>query len=362
MSMFARLFGSARSEVAIPEPLVAPQFERTAFSRAYAAKFYQFVITEAVARASLPPGIDRDGLALTVNDSFSPYKRGLSSLVIKGILERSRRYYRKEDAGRKDYIFKEVTDNSHLNEKGELTDPDVIELDFREFIESEVVGLLFETLSFTLQGMSNGATLGQAAILKIHKLSEMIANEQNMEPITAQLTQLNDSIRSGRPGVIDAESALEFPKYEVAPASEAAELIFSMIVTLTGVPASYIYGFVSGGLGDQAEGDERRLNSSIRRYFDNIVSGVLWAVYGKPFRYKTIIADVPAMVELFTWLETTTMITPEGKARILVDNTALDEEEIDTSEPEPDPVVMPGQSVPPEQQQQPGAEMGAGVA
>lgn len=342
MSLFNRLFGGAKSEIATPEPILAPQFERTAFSAVYATKFYQFVVTECVARASLPPGVDRDGLALTVNDSFSPFKRGLSSLVVKGIVERSRRYYRKEDAGRGDFLFKEVTDTKHLNEKGELIDPNVIELDFREFAESEVVGLLFETLSFSLQGMANGVTLGQAAILRIHELSQMIDNEQNIEPIKTQLVQLNESIRMGRPGVIDAKSSVDFVSYDATPAGTAVDLVFSMIVTLTGVPASYIYGFVAGGLGDQAEGDERRLNSAIRRYFDNVVSGVLWAVYGKAFRYKAIIADVAAAVELFTFIETTSLLTEEGRRRLLMDNTVLDEEDIDTSEPEPAPVVIPG--------------------
>lgn len=342
MGVFDRLFGAQQQDVIVPDPVASPQFERTAFSHAYATKFYQFVITECVARASIPDGVDRDGLALTMNDSFSPFKRGLSSLVVKGIIDRSHKYFRKEDAGRGDFIFKEVVDNSHLNERGELTDPDVIELDFREFMESEIVGLLFETLSFTLQGVSNGVTLGQAAVLKLHKLSEMIANEQNTAPITAQIKQLNDSIRAGKLGVIDGESSLEFVEYDVEPSTKASDLVFSMIVTLTGVPASYIYGFVAGGLGDQAEGDERRLNSAIRRYFDNIVSGVLWATYAKPFRYKTIISDVPAMVELFTWLETTTLLTPDGKLKILLDNTTLSEEDIDTSEPEPEPVVVPG--------------------
>lgn len=352
--LFEKWFGSAKEAVQKPEPLLAPQFDRTVFSVAYAAKFYQFVIGEAVARSSPADGLDRDALALTMNDSYSPYKRGLTSLIVKGILEQSRKYYRKEDAGRGDYLFKEVTDSSHLNDKGELTDPNVLELDFREFRESAVVGLLFETLSFTLQGVSNGVTLGQAAILKIHELSQMLDSGQNLEPIKSQLTQLNESIRSGRPGVIDAKSALEFPKYEVEPATRASDLIFSMIITLTGVPASYIYGFVSGGLGDQAEGDERRLNSAIRRYFDNVVSGCLWSVFNKPFHYKTIIADLQYMTELFTWVETTSILTEEGKKRIIMDNTALGEEDIDVTQ-KPEPVVIPGAM--PGQPGQPGEEV-----
>lgn len=357
MSLFNRLFGGKESEVTTPEPIVAPQFEKTLFSTVYATKFYQFVISEAVSRASLPPGVDRDGLALTMNDSFSPFKRGLSSLMVKGMIERSRRYYRKEEAGRGDFIFKEVTDTDHLNEKGELIDPSVIELDFREFAESEVVGLLFQTLSFSLQGMANGVTLGQAAILKIHELSQMIDNAQNIEPIKSQLTQLNESIRMGRPGVIDAKSNVEFVSYDATPAGSAVDLVFSMIVTLTGVPASYIYGFVAGGLGDQAEGDERRLNSAIRRYFDNVVSGVMWAVFEKPFRYKTIIADLEYFVELFTFVETTTLLTEDGRRRLLLDNTALDEEDIDPKDPPPPVITVPGQPAPGEGEPVPGEEV-----
>lgn len=341
----------------IPDNVTAPDFVGSCFGESLLTVAYAKIMTEAANRASLPPGVDKEPYTLTVYDSVSPAKKGLVSVLVEGMVKRNKRFFRIDKTKRGDLLFVQAYGSDSHDEAGNVK-PGIMELDFSGFRESEILALLFEVLGLVTQAVGNATAISQAAVIKIHELSQMIANEQNLDPLTAQLRQLNDAISKGRAGVIDAESSIEFPKVDTKPGSEAAGFIYSMIGTVTGIPASYLFGEVAGGLGDQATGDEKRLNAAIRRYFHSILSGALYAAWGKTFQYKTLIDDLPSLVELFTWLETTTMITDEGKRRLLLDNTALSEEEISSGEPSPAPVVAPGKAMTPgEQKAQQGGEV-----
>lgn len=351
---------SSSDTTPIPNNVVAPDFVMGKFGESLLTVVYSKIMAEAADRASLPAGVDKEPYTLTVYDSVSPAKRGLVSVLVSGMVKRNKKFFRVDKTKRGDLLFIEVHGTDSHDGAGNVK-PGIMELDFTGFRESEVLALLFEVLGLITQAVGNATAISQAAIIKIHELSQMIANEQNLEPLTAQIRQLNESITKGRAGVIDAQSSIEFAKVDTKPGSDAAAYIYSMIGTITGIPASYLFGEVAGGLGDQSTGDEKRLNAAIRRYFHSILSGALYAAWGKTFQYKTLIDDLPSLVELFTWLETTTMITEDGKKRLLLDNTALNEDEIDTTEPEPapPPVTVPGQSLTPPEQQ---AQQGDGVA
>jgi hypothetical protein len=282
--------------------------------------FYNKIMLECADRAALPEGVKKDAFTLTCYDSYSPAKLGLVSLIVDAMINSERKFYKKEIGKNGAYTFEEVklTDNQL-----ERIDPNILELDFRAFTESALLCQLFLLLSGILSAMGNGVVISQAMLIKIHKLSEMIANAQNTEPLIEQLTQLNSSITQGRAGYIDAESSIEFAAYDPSNAEKAASFVFSLISTVSGVPASYVFGVVVAGLGDSSGGDEKRLDVALRTYFNGILAGCLYSVFDRTFQYKTTISDVPAMVELFTWLETTSMITEEAKHKLLIDNTVL---------------------------------------
>lgn len=329
--------------------VVAPDFNSAGFGKALLGVVYRKIMTECADRASLPAGITKEAYTLTVYDSFSPAKRGLVSVLVDGMVKRSKKFYRVDKTNRGDLLFVEVFGTDAQDEKGNVK-TGVMELDFSQFVEPEILALLFDVLMLITQSVGNATAISQAAIIKIHELSQMIANEQNLEPLTHQLKQLNEAISAGRAGVIDAQSSVEFAQVDAEPAARAADFIYSMITTVTGIPASYLFGEVAGGLGDQSQGDEKRLNVAIKRYFHSIMAGALYSAFGKAFQYKTLVDDLSGLVELFTFLETTTLLTEAGKRRLLLDNTALTEADIDTSEPEPAP--MPGAAtLPPGQQQ-----------
>ncbi len=153
----------------------------------------------------------------------------------------------------------------------------------------------------------------------------------NWSKPTAQLAQLNEGLVSGRAGFIDAQSSLEFPAFDAGPAESATKFIFNMISSITGLPNSYIFGEVVGGLGDTSTGDKERMNSAISRYYHSIFSGVLYATYNKIFDYKQIVSDVNELITAFAFVETTTMLTDAGKLKFMINNTGMNEEDFTLS-------------------------------
>lgn len=329
MSIIDKLFGAKETSTELKiSSIDSLSFVDSKFSDVFMANMYTKIMHEAADRASLPEGVEKDAYSLTMYDSYSPAKRGLISIVVKNMIENTHKYYRKEITGRGDFIFIEVSDGSYLDDSGNLTDPDILELDFTDFYESKVLSLLFALLKNVLQSMSNGVTISQSLIIQIHELSQMIDNNQNTKPLIDQLTQMNDSITQGNPGVIDAKSKVTFMEYKSEAAKNTVGFIFGLIAGITGAPTSYLFSDVVGGLGDMSKSEEKRLDMAIKRYFHSILSGSLYATFDKVFQYKNLISDVDGSISLFTWLETTTSITPEAKAKLIVDNTVLNHSDI----------------------------------
>lgn len=330
-SVWQRWFGSNDQQSSeIVDNVMAPDFIRSGLGDEMVAVMYRKIMHECADRASLPSGVKKESYTLTMNDSFSPAKRGLVNLVVHGMTTQSLHYYLKTKTSRGDYVFTEVFGEDAVRPNGTVK-PNVLELDFTGFQEADVLAKLFEVLGMVTQAVGNSTAVSQAVIYKLHNLSEMIANDQNLAPLEHQMRQLNESISQGKAGIVDAKSSIEFAQVDVTPITVASEYIYSMISYLTGLPKSYLFGEVVGGLGDTSGSDEKRLNVALKRYFNSILSGVLWNVFGKAFQFKVIVEDLAEMVQMFTWVENSTILTEEGKTKLILDNTTLEESHIDTS-------------------------------
>ena len=282
---------------------------------------YNKIMHEAMDRAVLPDGVEDSAFVATAYDSYSPAKKGLVSLVVLAMAERKRAFYRKVKLQDGSFIFEKSNEQDAI--KDGKVGADILELDFRDFYEIDILTLLFSLLSGINQALANGIAVSQAMLIKIHALSEMIENSQNKEALTEQLEQLRESLQGGRMGYIDGKSSVESVKVDTANSSTAIDYVYGMISSVTGMPSSYMFSDVKGGLGDMSNSEERRLDVALKRYYNSIVRGVLYSVFDLHFLYKILIVDIDKMIELFTWLETTALLTNEAKARIITDNTAF---------------------------------------
>ena len=331
MAWFNKAKTNDYSSTELISEISSTQFNVNNFANVYAKTMYSKIMHECASRAMIPETVNKDGYIITTNDSYSPYKRGLISCVVDAMVSSSRVWLRKERVADDVYIFHKVYE-SEIREQGDEISADIIELDFREFYEAKVVSLLFELLSNVMATMSKNVTVSGALLIKIHALSEMIANSQNMQPLVKQIAQLNEGLTQGSPAFVDAKSAIEFPAYSSAPAESTASFVFSLISSITGLPNSYIFGEVVGGLGDSSSSDNMRMNSAIRKYYNSIWSGVLYSTYDKIFDYKQMVDDVNELITAFAFVESTQMLTQAGKLKFMINNTSMDKEDFTMSQ------------------------------
>ena len=291
------------------------------FAHIFCTKIYKKVMLECVDRATIPNGIDKGGFNLTVYDSYSPYKQGLVSWIVYAMVSQRHLYLKKtllSDVHRDLYVFNRATLDEAYD--GETIKPNYIELDFTNFKEARLIKLLFELLSLVIVSLNKGIVVSQAVILKLHNLSEMIHNKQNLEPLIEQVKQLNDGIRKGRTSFIDAQSSVEHVEQSSEASSKTVDFVFGLIATLIGLPKSDLFAEVVTGLGNGDNGDSRRENATIRRYFYDVLSGVLYNVFNQPFEYRPIIEDINEMISAAAFIETTTIFSEQGKEKFLTNN------------------------------------------
>lgn len=323
-----RILGTKETQTEVEDTCC--KFKCDNFCELMATNLYSKVLHEAADRAVIPEEITKSSFYITIYDNYSPYKIGLVSWVVKALTEQSQIFLEKKKLSDGTYIFERITNtnDAYSNIENKTIKPNVIELDFRKFKQYDLLCLMFELLQGILEATSKNVTIANALILKIHELTKLTENSSNNEALRLQLEQLNTAIREGRAGFIDAQSNIEFVNVDTKPNEEAASFVFSMIANVTGLPKSWVYGLIVGGLGSQEQGDEKALDDAIKYYYFSIMHGVLYAVYDKSFEYKQTVTDVASLVSMLAFVETTTLLTPEGKKKFMLNNTGFLEEDL----------------------------------
>ena len=282
---------------------------------------YSKIMYEVADRTSIPDSVDVGGYTASSYDSYSPAKDGLVGLVVDAMVLRRKVFYRKFLV-QGVWLFEEVSLQEAI--VNDVLMPDILELDFTKFNESMLLNRLMALMNSVLKSLSTNIIISTAVVYKIHALSEMIDNTQNTEALEKQIKSINDSLVQGEAGVLDAKSDISMPTLSTKPAEEAIGFIYKMVSHITGLPSSYLFSDVVGGLGDTSNSEENRLNVGLKRYFNAIWFGVLYSVYDTPFKYKVMVSDIDGMIKLYEFLAVNENITSEGKLVLAQDNSVLD--------------------------------------
>ena len=277
---------------------------------------YKKILLESAEKAAIPNEVDHAGFALSVYDSFSPAKKGLISILVDCIVNNRRIFIEKKDMPVKNsYTFVQIDEDKAFSNK--KIKASVIELDFSNFIEARLIFILFECLGLVLSALDKNITISNALIFKIKDLSAQVASKSAIDPIVEQIKSLNSGIREGKGGFMDSGSSIDTVEIKTDAASRATNLIYGLIATIVGLPKSDLFSEVTTGLGSSDRGDERRANVGYKKYFHDVLAGVFYSVWDRPFSYKIPPVDLSALIDAAAFIETTSILTREGKLNIL---------------------------------------------
>lgn len=262
-------------------------------------------------------------LTLSASDNYTPFSRGFVYFLSTAMAEKRQICIKKERAGNQ-YIFKK-TDSSEIDQ------PDVIELDFRKFTQATLLNQYYAILFDALNGAAKGVKISQGLLLKISRLSEMLADKRQISAVEAQLNQISGALREAKTAYMDAASSAEFASFDTEPSEKAITFVYQLISNLTGYSTSFIKGEKSGSsLSDSGEADKRQNREATEFYFNSIVQSVLEAIFGKMYNLKPNLDNIENLPSMLSTIEMWGEGSEEGK-KFLYEQIGLSDQHLDLS-------------------------------
>lgn len=266
---------------------------------------------------------ESEALTLSASDNYTPFSRGFVYFLSTAMAEKKQIYIKKEKVGNQ-YIFSKT-------ESTEVNKPDVIELDFRKFTQATLLNQYYAILFDALNGAAKGVKISQGLLLKISRLSEMLADKRQITAVEKQLTQISDALRDARTAYMDANSSAEFASFDTEPSDKAIAFVYQLISNLTGYSTSFVKGEKSGSsLSDSGEADKRQNREATEFYFNSIVQSVLEAIFKKMYKLKPNLDNIENLPSMLSTIEMWGEGSEEGK-KFLYEQIGLSDRHLDLS-------------------------------
>lgn len=264
-------------------------------------------------------------LTLSASDNYTPFSRGFVYFLSDSMARKKQIYIKKERAGNQ-FIFKK-SDSSHIDEA------DVIELDFRKFTQATLLNQYYSILFDALNGAAKGVKISQGLLLKITRLSEMLADKRQIVSVETQLTQISDALREAKTAYMDANSKAEFASFDTEPSEKAIAFVYQLISNLTGYSTSFVKGEKGGSsLSDSGEADKKQNREATEFYFNSVVQSVLEAIFKKTYKLKPSLDNIENLSTMLATIEMWGEGSEEGK-KFLYEQIGLSDKHLDLSKP-----------------------------
>ncbi len=221
-------------------------------------------------------------------------------------------------------------------------------ISFAHFIRSDMV-CLYSALEYcTVASLHKQMNVSVATQLKI---SDLRASTSLMDSadVKAQAMKIARSLSKGNDIMLDAKDEIVNAVPDLTAVQTAIEYLNEKRAFYLGMPACYITGEQTGGLGSSGEQDTKAIERGLKNYYFSIVKPVLEVLFGIKPSYKS--QDFRQIDQAMNALKTfaitdDSILNLENKTLIINKLLDLDEDEHGDPVPEPDPGLPP---IPPKQ-------------
>lgn len=268
-------------------------------------------------------------ITLSASDNYSPFARGYVHFVSDAMTKRKHLYIKKLAVAENRYSF---TDKD-ISEKDKES-ADVFELDFRHFEQAELIKEIYGMLYDALNGASRGVKISQALLIKVARLSEMMADARQTESVEAQLQNIADGLKEGKAAYCDAGSSAEFASFDTDPTEKQIQFCLNMLSNITGFAASFFNGIGGSAMSDTGESDKKQNRTAIEFYFLSVIQSVLESIFKETFKLKPVLENMEILPTMLSTIEMWGEGSEAGK-QFLYEQVGLRKEHIDLSEKEP---------------------------
>lgn len=236
---------------------------------------------------------------------------------------------------------------------------------FKNFRQSDMVKLYAALEYCGVNGFWKTMNLSKALQIKISELRSSTGLNDSAD-VKAQAIEIARALSQGYDIYIDAKDILELLKPDLTATTEAMNLIAQKRSFYLGLPASYITGVASKGMGDTGAGDNKKVEQGLRGYYFSIIKPTTEGIFDIKTTFKSEDYDqiMSSMEVMKTFAVTDNeMVSLENKTGILnkllglpADAKGDPPEKVDPNaiDPVTGQPVPPGQAPPPKPGQPPG--------
>lgn len=232
---------------------------------------------------------------------------------------------------------------------------------FKNFSQSDMIKLYSGLEYCGVNSFWKSMNLSKALQLKFTELRSSTGLNDSAD-VKAQAVEMASALGQGHDIYMDAKDELELLKPDLTATTEAMNLITEKRSFYLGLPASYITGVASKGMGDTGQGDAKKIEQGLRGYYFSIIKPVIKGVFDKETTFKSDdFAQISSSMEVLKTFSITDndLISMENKTKILNNMLGLPEDaEGDPPEPKPegqldaagnpiDPNAKPAPNAPP---------------
>lgn len=277
-------------------------------------------------------------ITLSASNDYSPASYGFVHFMAEAMANKKQMFVEKISIGNQ-FIFKKA-DPSRYNE------PNIIEFDFRKFEQASLMKEYYGMLFLALQGAAKGIRISQGLLLKISRLSEMMADKRQVAAVEAQLNQVSTALREAKTAYLDAGSDAVFATFDTEPTEKAVDFVYQLLSNLTGYSIGFLKGEKSGSsLSDTGESDKKQNREATEFYFLSVIQSVLEAIFKETFKLKPVLDNLEMLPSMLATIEMWGEGSKKGK-EFLYSQLGLRPEHLDLSKATPevktDEVIIDG--------------------
>jgi hypothetical protein len=332
----AEMFGWSSAATTSDElPEIFPMnIEQAAFVETDVVHIYSKILTDVIERTS---GLSDDQLALLWDNCLMSTKLdGLITMLAKAMADKKELFivYEKSVGVIRPATADEQQQIRRDYEKSAKSSVGVF-LSFKNYKRSDMVKLYSALDYATVSSLMKSMNLSKAIQLKFNELRAGVALNDSSEA-KKQALAIAQGLMKGRDIMLDAKDEVETAKPDLTAVQSAIEFVNEKRAFYLGLPAAYITGEQTGGLGTTGENDTKATERGLKNYFESIMRPVLKAVLNVNVKYKSQdIGQINQGLEVLKTFELTSeqFVSSDNKKRIVEGIFDLDPNDNETEDP-----------------------------
>lgn len=282
--MFGWFTGKVTSKSELPEifPMPVPQSE---FIKVDVVTIYAKILTDVLERTH---GLSDEEIQLMWDNCVkSSNADGLITLLAKAMADQGDLYIVYDKAVQ---VVRVATSQEQAqiaaDYKARAKSNAGVFISFKNYRRSDMVKLYSALEYCTISALYVSMNLSKAAQLKFSDLrgSVSLVDASKAE---AQGEAIATALNAGKPIMLDAKDSVETAAPDLTATEKSIGFIANKLGFYLGMPASYITGEQTAGIGSTGESDMRAVERGLKAYFFSILKPALEAIFGAKVTYKS---------------------------------------------------------------------------